>query len=112
MRTISYLSTLNGRVYVYLADPETGAAFLRKADEEGFSFKDGEKPTARDYSRIMAVNQDKTINYVGTNGNIAFGSGTKTIGKKPLIRIDFAKYLSGSEDFYYKNFDYNSNEEL
>ena len=102
MRTISYLSTLNGRVYVYLADPETGTRFLKEAEKEGFSFGDGVKPTDRHYSELMAVNHDKTINYVGVIGHIAFGSGAETVNSEHLIRIDYKNYLSGMEDYFIK----------
>ena len=55
---------------------------------------DGEKPTARQYAEVMAVNRNGTINYVGTNGRIAYGSGAVKIGSKPLIRIDYEKLLT------------------
>ena len=101
MRTINDLSKLNGRVYVYLANADIGNRFLRQAEEEGFSYGDGAKPTERSYEEIMAVNHDKTINYVGTNGRIAFGSGALTIGSEQLIRIDGEKYLSGADNYLY-----------
>ena len=39
----------------------------------------------------MAVNHDFTINFVGANGRIAFGSGARKIGNEELVRIDFEK---------------------
>lgn len=42
----------------------------------------------------MAVNPDLTLNYVGTNGRIAYGSGVKYIGNRRLIRIDYEKLIS------------------
>jgi hypothetical protein len=50
----------------------------------------------------MAVNGNKTINFVGTNGRIAFGSGAKKIGDQKLIRVDYEKYLTGAADYEYK----------
>lgn len=85
---------MNGRVYVYLANSDVGEKFLLQAEQEGFTFTDGAKPTERCYAEIMAVNRDITINFVGMNGRIAFGSGAKTIGNETLIRIDFEKYIS------------------
>lgn len=41
----------------------------------------------------MAVNPDFTINYVGTNGWIAYGSGIKCVGNQRLIRIDYERIL-------------------
>lgn len=93
-KTIKNLSRMNGRVYVYLANSDVGEKFLLQAEQEGFTFTDGTKPTERCYAEIMAVNRDITINFVGMNGRIAFGSGAKTIGNETLIRIDFEKYIS------------------
>ena len=95
MRTIKNLSKLNGRVYVYLANAEIGHRFLQQAEAEGFTFTDGVKPTEHGYEEIMAINHDGTLNFVGTNGRIAYGSGVRHVGDKQLIRIDFEKYLSG-----------------
>jgi len=101
MRTINDLSKLNGRVYVYLANAEIGNWFLQQAEAEGFTYHDGVKPTERGCSTIMAVNRDKTINFVGTNGFIVFGSGAKAVGSEQLIRIDCEKFLSGADDYMY-----------
>ena len=101
MRTISSLTKLNGRVYIYLANAEIGNRFLQQAEAEGFTYHDGTKPTDRGWSTIMAVNREKTINFVGTNGFIAFGSGAKAVGSEQLIRIDCEKYLSGADDYMY-----------
>lgn len=93
-KTIRELSEINGRVYIFLRTPELGRRFLMQAEQEGFTFGDGEKPTARQYAEVMAVNRDITINYVGTNGRIAYGGGAVKIGSEPLIRIDYEKLLT------------------
>ena len=102
MRTISYLSKLTGRVYVYLANAEAGIRFLQQAEAEGYTYPDGVKPTERGYSDIMAINHDRTINFVGTNGRTAFQSGAKAVGSEQLIRVDFGKYAAGVDDYYFK----------
>ena len=88
-QTIRQLSQLNGRVYVYFKTDELCQQFLLQAEQEGFTFGDGVKPTERHTSDIIAVNKDFTINYVGANGRIAFGSGAKKLGDEKLIRIDY-----------------------
>lgn len=100
-RTIKELVKKNGRVYVYLGDSETGNQFMKQAESEGFTFTDGAKPTERCYAEIMAVNRDITINFVGMNGRIAFGSGAKIIGNEVLIRIDYKKYIAGDRKCIY-----------
>lgn len=101
-RTIKELSKKNGRVYVFLANVAVGEQFLQQAEDEGFTFTDGTKPTERCYAEIMAVNGNLTINFVGANGRIAFGSGAKKIGDDELIRVDFEKYVAGAADYLYK----------
>lgn len=92
----------NNKVYVYLASDEIGNEFMNQAETEGFVFTDGTKPTDRSYSQVMAVNHDKTINYVGANGMIAFGSGVKKIDGKNFLRIDFEKYTNGLEHYLFE----------
>lgn len=103
MRTIKNLVNHNNgkRVYVYLANAELGNKFMEQAEAEGFTFEDGAKPTSRSYAEIMAVNENETINFVGANGRIAFGSGVKKVGDKELIRVDYEKYINGDGNYFY-----------
>lgn len=100
-RTLKELVKKNGRVYVYLKDSETGNQFMQQAESEGFTFTDGAKPTERCYAEIMAVNRDITINFVGVNGRIAFGSGAENVNGQKLLRVDFAKYAKGEPDYIF-----------
>lgn len=92
MRTLSELLQQKGRVYVYLKDDTLAKRFLSEAEQEGFTFGDGVKPTRRQVSDLFALNRDRTINYVGFVGHMAFQNADH-IGEEPLIRIDYAKYL-------------------
>ena len=74
-------------------------AFLAQAETEGMLFGTSAKPTDNPYATVMAINHDGTLNYVGTNGMIAFQTDTDTIGREKLIRVDYEKYVSGAEDF-------------
>jgi len=93
MKSVSELSKFEGRVYVYLSSPEICNRFFEEAETEGFSFSDGVKPSQKHTANLIAVNQNKTLNYVGTNGRIAYGSGVKKIGNDELLRVDYAKYI-------------------
>ena len=77
MNTITELSQLDGRVYVYLPTASLGAEFLQQAESEGFLFGDGVKPTQREAAYVMAINPDHTIHYVGAVGRMAFGAGAQ-----------------------------------
>lgn len=92
----SLLSTYTGRIYVYLATEDISTQFLQNAENEGFTFCDGVKPTERDADSIFAINDDMTINYVGLVGHVAYQAADK-IGNQPLIKIDYRDILNVAE---------------
>ena len=98
MRNVTELSKLNGKVYVYLKDEMIARRFLQDAENEGFTFGDGEKPTARPGNNLYVVNCDWTISHVVWAGHMAFQSA-KYVGEQELIRVDYERYLSEEEDF-------------
>ena len=97
MRNVTELSKLNGKVYVYLRNEIIAGKFLRDAEKEGFTFGDGEKPTARSGNNLYVVNRDWTISHTGWAGHMAFQSA-KTVGGEILIRVDYEKYLFEETD--------------
>lgn len=98
MRSVTELSKLRGKVYVFLKNEVVAGKFLRDAETEGFTFGDGVKPTSRPGNNLYVVNKDWTISHVGLAGHIAFKSA-KTIGDQKLIRIDYEKYLLAEDAF-------------
>ncbi len=86
------LSAQAGKLYFYLATDEIGKRFLQDAENEGFVFTDGTKPTQRHISNIIAVNADMTINYVGFVGHLAYRSADKP-GDQRLIKVDYRDLL-------------------
>ncbi len=101
MRNVTELSKLNGKVYVYLRNEIIAGKFLRDAEKEGFTFGDGEKPTARPGNNLYVVNRDGTICHVGWAGHVAFQSA-KYVGEQELIRVDYERYLLWEEKFVIK----------
>ncbi|MGM9552954.1 MAG: hypothetical protein ACI3V2_01495 [Faecousia sp.] len=92
----SLLSAHSGRIYIYLASREIGRQFLTDAENEGFTFHDGVKPTQREADSIFAINEDMTMNYVGFVGHMAYQAADR-IGNKPLIKIDYGDILKRAE---------------
>ena len=88
MKTIKELADMGERVYVHLKDKETAERFLHDAETECFIFGDGMKPTERHRSDLYAIHPDRTLNYVGTNGHIHYGSGADGV-----VRIEYAELL-------------------
>lgn len=93
----SILSNHSGRIYVYMATDDICKRFFQDAENEGFTFTDGAKPTQKHTSDILAVNPDLTINYVGAIGHIAFQAASK-IGNQQLIKIDYRDVLIGQSE--------------
>lgn len=92
----SLLSAHIGRIYIYLATENICKRFLQDAEDEGFTFRDGVKPTQREADSIFAINNDMTINYVGFVGHMAYQAANK-IGNKPLVKIDYRDVLKQAE---------------
>jgi len=69
-------------------------AFLKNAEQEGFTFCDGTKPTSKHSTNILAINKDKTLNYVGFIGRILYGAGTEKVENEAIIRVDYDQYLN------------------
>lgn len=92
METISLLlqeyDEKENRIYVHFKTEVLCKAFMLQAENEGFTFCDGVKPTERETDSILAVNGDKTINYVGFIGHTAY-AGAEKIGNRKLIRIEY-----------------------
>lgn len=72
MHNVTELSKSNGKVYVYLRDEVIARRFLQDAEHDGFTFGDGEKPTAGLGNNLYVVNRDWTISHVGWAGHMAF----------------------------------------
>ena len=79
---------------MYLRSRNIGKLFLQNAEDEGFTFGDGVKPTEREFDDIFSLKPDWTICYVGWVGHLAFRNADM-IGDQPLVRIDYGKYLAG-----------------
>lgn len=84
------------RAYVFLADKETETRFIADADAQGYTFEDGRKLSERESSNFYALNRNKTVNFLNSIGRIAFQCNAEHI-----VRVDYKKYISGNEDYYY-----------
>ncbi len=97
VKTIHELVNSNKkRVYVFLADKETGKRFIADANAEGYTFEDGTKLIEREVNDLYALNRNKTVNFLNSIGRIAFQCNAEHI-----VRVDYKKYISGNEDYYY-----------
>lgn len=79
MKTIESLINTNNKVYVKMKNDGICKAFFAQAENEGFIFGDGAKPTAKHPSDLIVVLPDKTLCYVNTYGRIAMQSGAENI---------------------------------
>lgn len=79
MKTIKSLINTNKKVYVKMSSDEICKAFFAQAENEGFLFGDGAKPTAKHTSDLIAVLSGKQLCYVASIGRIAMQSGAGNI---------------------------------
>ena len=101
MRTIRDLLKTKGNNNVYLSSKTVCDLFLRNAEQEGFTFHDGSKPTGSPYNDLFAVHHDFTIAHHGFVGHMALrAKGISTAF--PTIWIDYAKYLAGERRYVIK----------
>lgn len=98
MRTVSDLTKMDGRVYVYLCNDTVRRKFLLDAETEGFTFGDGVSPTKRPMDDIYAVNRNHTLNFIGWAGHMAYHNPRAVFGIG-LIRVDYEKYILGFMDY-------------
>ena len=76
-------------VYVHLSDSKAAKQFLIDAENQGFVFSDGVKPTEKHISDFFSVHSDMTINYIGAIGRIAYQCKAGNI-----ICIDYAEKIA------------------
>ena len=81
------------RVYVYLCDEETWLKFILDAETEGYRFSDGKKLSEREPDNFYTINGDRTINFIGTIGRIAWQCRAEGI-----LCVNYKEYIRG-EDF-------------
>lgn len=71
-------------IYVHLVDHQTILRFLRDAENQGFTFSDGAKPTEKHISDFFVLHSDLSMNYAGAVGRIAYQCKADNI-----IRINY-----------------------
>ncbi|MCD8118415.1 MAG: hypothetical protein LUE29_02795 [Lachnospiraceae bacterium] len=98
-RTLKALAALDARVYVYCPDRRTKQQFIEDAENEYFCYRDGVSLKEREPEDIMALNRDRTVNFVGYIGHLVFHTTAKEIGDKVLLKVDYRKYVAGEKNF-------------
>ncbi len=94
MRTIKQFIKKADKVYFYMKDEETCRRFYQEAEREGILFGGG-KPTNKEPTDLVALLPEGGICYVGWAGHMCYYHG----GMKGVIRIDYAKYANGENDY-------------
>ncbi len=97
-RRIAALVDQPCKVYVWFKDNKTIERFSDDADAEGFKYADGVSLKNRLPQFRMAINPDRTVNYLGFAGHMAFDVADVVAGKK-LIRVDYYRYVLGEKDY-------------
>lgn len=98
MINIVELSNLEGKVYVYVPTKEIEQKFLVAAEEQGFTFGNGEKPTTSSGEDLYLIYSDQELSNVGIVGHLAFQSKDVTCSEKRHY-INYEKYILGAADY-------------
>lgn len=77
------LHNYTGKVYVTIETETDGDRFLRQAEAEGFRFSDGVLPTARPWTKLMALTPDGTLSYATFAGHMAAGANAVSVLRWP-----------------------------
>ena len=71
-------------VYIHTPSKALAKDFLKQAEEEGFLFGDGKRPTKKPLDDYYALHQDLTMNYIGFVGRLKWKSG-----QEDILRIEY-----------------------
>ncbi len=93
MRTIKQFISKTDKVYFYFKDTSICKLFYENAEKEGISFGD-KKPIEKETTDLIALLPTNQICYVGWAGRMCYHNC-----KKGVIRIDYAKYLTGENGY-------------
>ena len=101
-RTLSKLKNeLEGKIYIIIKGEKLQRQFLVDAESEGFRF--GEiKPTDNPPDDVIAVEHDKQLSYVGFVGRVALQCRGGDGAERRFHVVDYGKYKSDYDDFYYR----------
>jgi len=94
MRTIKELISNEKKVYILLNSKAIQFRFMSDAEREGITYGDNVKPTERAVDDIMALRPDGTICFLGWAGRMCYHYNPNNI-----LRIDYEKYIDGSDDY-------------
>lgn len=88
MKTLTELvHSTNKRVYVHLADKSTQQAFIRQAENEGFTFGGGKRITDMPMDDFYALNKNLTVNYINFIGRMAWQCGAENV-----LRVEYKNF--------------------
>ena len=93
MPTIKKFISKNKKVYFFMKDKDTCFRFYQDAEAEGITFS-GIKPTEKGTTDLVALLDSGEICYVGWAGRMCYHNC-----KINVLRIDYAKFISGEKDF-------------
>ncbi|MCI6652380.1 MAG: hypothetical protein MSH11_03010 [Ruminococcus sp.] len=96
MRKISNLLKVKGRVYLLSCTREDDRGLRVQAAAENISIEGS--------TDLYILKRNGVLKAVGFIDHLCFYSGTPWMGDgTPILRIDVGKYLSGENDYFYKN---------
>ena len=98
MRTVADLLKHCGMIYISFENDDIRDLFMKNAEAEGFTYRDGTKPTERRISSGSGVflRSNRTIMAVRYAGRVPSSAACIYRGD-PMV--DYGKYIAGRDDY-------------
>ena len=99
MRTAADLLKHGGMIYISFENDDIRDLFMKNAEAEGFTYRDGTKPTERKipYGSGVFLRSNRTIMAVRYAGPAPCSVPGIVRGD---IMVDYGKYLAGRDDYF------------
>lgn len=97
MRQLVDLFKLSSDIWIYCDCENSQVKFLKQAQNEGFIALNGQKPTDLFRHKLYGISDDMTMGYLASMiWSLTFRENDNH------IRVDYRKYLSGEEAYFYE----------
>ncbi|MBQ9882373.1 MAG: hypothetical protein IJM42_07195 [Synergistes sp.] len=100
MRTVTDLLKHGGFIYISFENDDIRDLFMKNAEAEGFTYRDGTKPAERKipYGYGVFLRQDRTILAARYAGRVSCSVPGMERGN---LMVDYGKYLAGCDDYLF-----------
>ena len=97
MRVLKDLFQKSSTIWFFCENEDLQVEFLNQAETEGFRTMDNQHPTSLFHHKLYGINDNMTMGYLSAMiWNLTLKNDNDT-----HIRVDYGKYISDEEDYFY-----------